>query len=93
MLLKAFMPFLNLFSNFCLREYMRFKDGRNANLTKTSSIPDYKKVWGGNEFKLHVKFANLLNITFVTMLYGLGLPLLFPIAALNLLTKFICEKL
>ena len=41
---------------------MRFKDGRNANLTKTSSIPDYKKVWGGNEFKLHVKFANLLNL-------------------------------
>ena len=87
------MPFLHLFSNFCFREYTRFKDGRNANLTKTSSIPDYKKVWGGNEFKLHVKFANLLNITFVTMLYGLGLPLLFPIAALNLLTKLFCEKL
>lgn len=27
------------------------------------------------------------------MLYGLGLPLLFPIAALNLFNKLICEKL
>jgi hypothetical protein len=27
------------------------------------------------------------------MLYGLGLPLLFPIAALNLFNKLICEKI
>ena len=93
MLLKAFMPFLNLLTSVFLRKFMRFKDGSNPDRTVQCSIPDYKEVWGGIEFSLHTKFANLLNITFVTMLYGLGLPLLFPIAALNLLTKLICEKL
>ena len=87
------MPFLNLLASFFIRKLMRYKDGSDPNQTVQCSIPDYKKVWGGNEFRLHSKFANLLNITFVTMLFGLGLPLLFPIAALNLLTKLFCEKL
>jgi hypothetical protein len=28
----------------------------------------------------HVKYSQLLNVTYVTMMYGLGLPALFPIA-------------
>ncbi len=87
------MPFFTLFGNFLWREFTRCKDGGKKEQTVQCSIPEYKKIWGGSEFKLHLKCANLLNITFVTMLYGLGLPCLFPIAALNLLSKLICERL
>lgn len=50
MLYKAFMPFLNLITSFMLREFMRWRDGGKKEQTVKYSIPDYKKVWGGNEF-------------------------------------------
>jgi hypothetical protein len=34
-----------------------------------------------------------LNISFVTMMYGMGLPILFPIAAFSFLTLYCMEKI
>jgi hypothetical protein len=33
-----------------------------------------------------------MNITFVTMMYGIGLPVLFPVAALSMFTLYMMEK-
>ena len=43
----------------------------------------YKAIHMGPEYTTHYKFANSLLIVYVTMLYGVGLPILFPIAAIN----------
>jgi hypothetical protein len=34
-----------------------------------------------------------MNITFVTMMYGLGMPVLFPVAAMSYLTLYCIEKI
>ena len=34
----------------------------------------------------------LLNITYVTMMYGLGLPILFPIAAFSYFVFWVTER-
>ena len=41
---------------------------------------------------MHYKFSNILNITFVTMLYGLGLPILFPIALVSYIIFWMTER-
>jgi hypothetical protein len=34
-----------------------------------------------------------MNITFVTMMYGVGIPILFPVAVVSLITLYMVEKL
>ena len=41
---------------------------------------------------MHFKYGALLNIVFVTMTYGFGIPILFPIAAAAIFVLWIVEK-
>lgn len=41
---------------------------------------------------MHFKYAALLNIVFVTMMYGFGIPILFPIGALAIIILYLVEK-
>ena len=41
---------------------------------------------------MHFKYSALLNIIFVTMTYGYGVPILFPIAAFGIVVLYLVEK-
>ena len=41
---------------------------------------------------MHYKYSSIMNITFITMMFGAGLPILFPIAAASLTVFFLLEK-
>jgi hypothetical protein len=43
----------------------------------------YKDLYSGSDYVIHFKYAGVLNITFITMMYGIGMPILFPVAAFN----------
>jgi len=45
----------------------------------------------GPEFLIYYKYSAILNISFVTMMFGFGIPLLFPIAAFSFLIMFVFE--
>jgi hypothetical protein len=45
------------------------------------------------DYILHTKYATLLNTIFVTLMYGFGMPILFPIGALALINQYICERI
>jgi hypothetical protein len=49
-------------------------------------------IYAGSIFYIHYKYAFILNVTYVTMMYGLGMPLLFPVAAITLFILYIVEK-
>ena len=56
-------------------------------------MANFKKVYGGGDYVIHFKYYGVLNVVYVTMMYGIGMPILFPIAALNLFNQWICERL
>lgn len=60
--------------------------------TKTSQIFKYMEIHGGRNYIVHFKFSGILNICFVTMMYGLGLPQLFPIAVLSMFIIYCTER-
>lgn len=60
--------------------------------TKTSQIYRFIDIYCGPEYSIFIKLASLLNITFVTMMYGLGLPLLFPTALVTLFVTYATER-
>ena len=41
---------------------------------------------------MHFKFSGVLNVTYVTMLYGVGLPILFPIAFVSYFVFWATER-
>lgn len=41
---------------------------------------------------MHNKYSTLLNITFVTSMFGLGMPILYPIALLSVTILYLVEK-
>jgi len=49
-------------------------------------------LYSGPEYVIHFRYANILNITYVTMMYGLGMPILFPIAAFSYFVLYFCAR-
>ena len=61
--------------------------------TKKTAMAQYKELYSGSEYVIHFKCAGVINIVWVTMFYGVGLPILFPLAAFNFFNQFICERI
>jgi hypothetical protein len=41
---------------------------------------------------MHYKYSSIQNIVFITMMFGAGLPRLFPIAAVSFIVLYLLEK-
>jgi len=50
-------------------------------------------LYSGPDYLMHFKYSGMLNVTFVTFMYGLAIPLLFPIAFTYFVVLYIVEKL
>ena len=68
------------------RSYQRFYQ------TKSKQIYKMVDIYCGPDYIIHFKYSGILNVTYVTMLYGLGLPLLFPIAFLSYFIFWVTER-
>jgi len=53
----------------------------------------YKALYSGPEYTIHFKFSGVLNVTYITCMYGVGMPMLFPLAAINFFNQWVCERL
>lgn len=96
MCINAFMPFVGLFTGYAiplLKRKMDMKWGKDRYVTKKTSMGAYKKLWSGGEYVMHVKDSGLLLVVFVSCFYGVGMPMLFPVAAFNFFNQFVCERL
>ena len=60
--------------------------------TKSTSIQNYISVYQGPLYFMHFKYSSILNTIFITFLYGFGMPVLFPIAAVSFLILYVLEK-
>lgn len=96
MLFNVYWPVVEFFVFFGMRSTFRFLDrgfSFNPSKTKKTTLQQYIELYSGPVFFIHFKYSSVLNITFVTMMYGLGLPVLFPIASISILTLYCMEKL
>ena len=94
-LIQCFMPFVNLFIE-VLRVLL--KRGLDTNFTydpfktKKKAMLDYMSVYNGSEFQVHIDYTIVMNLTFTTMMYGLSMPILFPLASLTIYIMRICSR-
>lgn len=61
--------------------------------TKQSSLIKYRALYSGKDYEIHFKYSDAIVVVYVTMMYGLGMPILFPIAAFTLFNQWLCERI
>jgi len=96
MLVNAFMPAIE----FCIaytvaslkRRYDR-RGGKDEFHTHKMSIQLYIELYSGPEYMIHFKYSLVMNIAFVCMMYGLGIPFLFLIASISYWVLYTVERL
>jgi hypothetical protein len=70
----------------CCRKKYRF-------VTKTTTIPSYLEIYSGPVYYIHYKYSFMINIVFISLMFGPGIPVLFPIALLSLSVFYVIERL
>jgi len=61
--------------------------------TKSTTMQKYKNVYSGPEMEIHFKYSTALNLIFVTMMYGIAMPIMWPLCAVAILSQRITEKI
>lgn len=99
MLINSIFPIVEFFMYWGLLRFpFRWMDkswscSTDPEKTRKTSITSYIDCYAGPEFLMHFKYSSILNIIFVTFMYGLGLPMLFPYAVLALSVLWFSEEM
>ena len=98
MMFNLYYPILEAVMYWLLRCQGRCRD-RGCRLpsedetTKQTSIQSYLDMYAGPVYYMHYKYSSLMTITFITFLYGFGIPVLFPIACFSFLVLYVVERM
>jgi hypothetical protein len=95
MIFNIYFPVIEFVGFWFMRFGFRFLDrgcSLSSNSTKKVTIQQYANLYMGPVYLIHYKYSSMLNITFVTFMYGFGMPILFPIAAMSITTLYLVEK-
>jgi len=60
--------------------------------TKKSARTPFKALYSSGDYVIHFKYSGVLNIVYIAFMYGMGLPLLFPIAVFSIFTQWANER-
>ncbi len=61
-------------------------------VSKSKTKQQFINRYSGPEYMVHYRYALLMVIIFTCMMYGIGLPLLFPIATINLCIMYAVDR-
>lgn len=96
MIINALFPIIEfcIFYTQCwaTRKYDR-SWGHDTYSTKQTSMQLYINIYSGPEYMIHFKYSGILNICWITMMYGIGMPVMFPIAAFSYFILLTVERL
>jgi len=96
MIFNSYYPIIDFFMYYGLRVLFRCLDrpccSMDKNRTKKTSIKAYMDIYLGPTYYMHYKYSTVLNICFVTFMYGFGMPILFPVAVVSFIILYFIEK-
>ena len=95
MVFNIWFPFAMEWANFCQRTTFRIMDWcskQSGKKTAKTNIQQYINLYSGSKYLLHYRYSTILNVTFIAMMFGAGMPILFPIAAMSLSCFYCIEK-
>ena len=92
MIFNLYLPVIIECLLFGVRYARRWYDASGQYATRSLSEKQYMDIHAGPEYFVHFKYSFLMNVTFITMMFGVGLPILFPIAFTTYLVIY-CQEI
>ena len=96
MIINAIFPFVEFGIAFTKLWVFRTLDRglftKDTYYTKKTNMQTYIDIYSGPEYLIHFKYSGILNVTFVTLMYGIGQPVLFPIAVISYFILYSIER-
>jgi hypothetical protein len=95
MIFNAYYPILEFFGYWLMRFAFRLHDrgfSFSGKSTKSKTIHGYINIYAGPVYLMHYKYSTILNVCFVTLMYGFGLPVLYPVAIFAFVILYFVEK-
>lgn len=95
MIVNIFSPFVEEFVRFGFLFSKRLFDQGICccrKKTRTKTLYGYLRLYAGPRFSIHYKYSMILNVLFISMMFGTGLPILFPISLAFFWLLYITEK-
>lgn len=95
-LIAAVVPYITLAAGFGVPKVKQWLDSSRTMShykTKKRGMQLYKDTYSGPDYVIHFKYSGVVNIVYIALMYGIGMPLLFPIAALNIFNQWITERI
>lgn len=74
-----------------IRELPRCWDRSGSGKTRCTSDQQYINIYAGPDYLVHFRYSMILNIAFISMMYGTALPLLFPVAFISFFVIYYME--
>ncbi len=97
MIINAIFPFVEFGIAFTKLWVFRTMDRglftKDTYHTKKTNMQTYIDIYSGPEYLIHFKYSGILNVTFVTLMYGIGQPILFPIAVVSYFILYSIERI
>jgi len=101
MLINSFNIYISFFTSLATKIVMRQLDKGWKHLlnplsvkhTKCLTIPQYVELWSGPMHVMYTPYAICLNTIYTTLMYGIPLPVLYPIACLTFANVYIVERM
>jgi hypothetical protein len=97
MIVNAFFPLIEFswayFKLWAFRTLDRGVQDSNTYHTKKTNMQTYTDIYSGPDYLIHFKCSGIMNVAFVTMMYGIGQPILFFIAMLTYFILYTLERL
>lgn len=93
---QGIMPYINVVKESIILKLKGRADTKgksNPFITSKRTIQAYKGVYLGKDMPIHFKYSEMLNITFLAMLYGFGMPIMYPMAMVIVSNQRLCERI
>jgi hypothetical protein len=97
MLITAFIPWIGLISKMSIKRLKIWwdQDGFNKveNTTKCKSNQQYINLYAGGGYKLYYQYSLIMHHVAISFMYGMMLPILFPITLIAIVNIYITDRL
>lgn len=95
---QMLMPYINLLIEYLLLKLSHCLDGGcccDKRRTKCKNLHQFTDAYTGADFSIDLSYlyADSLNVIFLAMFYGIGMPIMFPMAAVILASQRLCQRL
>lgn len=94
-MLNIFLPILEFFFTYITFQIIIWEDRgftTNKNKTKTKTIGSYVELCKGDEFSLSDNYSYITVLVLMNLLYGAGIPILFPLTLFAWISLYFFNK-